>query len=218
MNRTNERNIDTLGGHDRELHPLGWRKVTAAPALEEALSGLGPTDHEDVATHHDVHGVDPGDISLGVEDRGKGFVGRIERGGERARVVSTARACGDGRLLWRGVLLGKTIVPAGGGLLAGCRGGRQEVDGGVWRTEGDKEGLRTVRHLWGGDDHDLPQFLLVLNRRGNGPGQRGDHHGSAKNGEEVVHESGHFVVIVCLLEVRRVSIGGQGPAAEGGEG
>jgi len=75
-----------------------------------------------------------------------------------------------------------------------------------------------VGRFWGGDDHDLSQFPLVLNRRGNGPGQRGDHHGRAKNGEEVVHESGHFVVIVRLLEVRRVSIGGHGPAAEGGEG
>jgi len=115
--------VDALGGHDGELHPLGWRKVTAAPALEEDLPGLGPTDHKDVATHRDVHGVDPGDIGLGVEDRGKGFVGGIEGGGERARVVSTARARGGGRLLWQGVLLGKTIGPAGGVLSLVCRGG-----------------------------------------------------------------------------------------------
>lgn len=141
--------------------------MTAAPALEEDLPGLGPMDHEDVATYHDVDGVDPDDVGLGVEDRGKGFVGGIEGGGERARVVSTTRA----------------------------RGG-------------------TVGRRWGRHDHDLPQFLLALH--GHGRGRSGDRDGRA-NGEEVVHEGGHLVIIVHLMDVRQVSIGGQGPTAEGGE-
>mmetsp|Transcript_16362 Transcript_16362/g.35357 ORF Transcript_16362/g.35357 Transcript_16362/m.35357 type:complete len:200 (-) Transcript_16362:99-698(-) len=82
--------FNALRSKGRQLGPLAAWKMLAAGALEEDLAGYVTAHFENIAANYDVSGIDPADITLGVELHAEGLVDRIVRRGQRGRGTSLA--------------------------------------------------------------------------------------------------------------------------------